>query len=191
VSRSARRIGRAGAGLAAVALGWLAGQGVAGAHGGLSMERDLCKLRVGPYSMHFTGYQPDRTLGEEFCEDIPATGRTVIVLDYLDEKLRDLPVDVRIIRDTGSEANLEEITVYHQASTVHPRGTLSIEHTFPEAGSFVGLVTVVDGEPLVSRFPFAVGSSASRSWLLYGLFGAGAAAAGAALFAFSSRHASA
>ena len=31
---------------------------------------------IGPYNMHFTGYQPDNTRNKEFCEDIPSTGRT-------------------------------------------------------------------------------------------------------------------
>ena len=31
----------------------------------------------------------------------PATGRTVVALDYIEEALRPLPTEVRIIRDTG------------------------------------------------------------------------------------------
>jgi hypothetical protein len=68
------------------------------AHGGLALAEDMCKLRVGPYNMHFTGYQPDNTRNKEFCEDIPATGRTVVVLDYMEDALRPLPTEVRVIR---------------------------------------------------------------------------------------------
>ena len=42
------------------------------AHGGLSLADDICKLTIGPYTMHFTGYQPEATQEKEFCEDIPA-----------------------------------------------------------------------------------------------------------------------
>lgn len=28
------------------------------AHGGLALADDLCILTVGPYTIHFTGYQP-------------------------------------------------------------------------------------------------------------------------------------
>jgi hypothetical protein len=74
--------------------------GGAFAHGGLSMDEDTAS--VGPYLMHFVGYQPDSASGpKEFCEDIPETGRTIVVLDYLNDELRDLPTEVRIIRDTG------------------------------------------------------------------------------------------
>ena len=72
------------------------------AHGGVAMERDVCKLRIGPYLMHFTGYLPDKSRGE-FCEDIPLAGRTVIVLDFLDDVLRDRPLSFKIVRDDGGD----------------------------------------------------------------------------------------
>jgi hypothetical protein len=134
------------------------------AHGGLSMDEDYCKLRVGRYLMHFVGYQPDTPSGpKEFCEDIPETGRTIVVLDYLNEELRDLPTEVRIIRDTGSEQKLDDITLLHLPPKVYPSGSLNFEMNFPEPGKFVGLVTVGGGERLISRFPFSVGRRGS--WL--------------------------
>ena len=76
------------------------------AHGGLALAEDMCRLTIGPYNMHFTGYQPDNTRNKEFCEDIPATGRTVVVLDYMEDALRPLPTEVRIIKDTGQRRTL-------------------------------------------------------------------------------------
>jgi len=154
------------------------------AHGGVSMENDVCKLRVGPYMMHFTGYQPKTSPELEFCEDIPGTGPTIIVLDYIDSSLRDLPVEARIIRDTGSEADLDAITVYHKPAALYPRGSVVLEHTFDEPGRFVGLVTVGDQ---VSRFPFAVGTRGRRAMILYVAFRAVALAAGGLLYFYSSR----
>jgi hypothetical protein len=173
----------AGTILAVVAVG-LSLPRVCSAHGGVSMENDLCKLRVGPYVMHFTGYQPKTSPELEFCEDIPGTGPTIIVLDYIDSKLRDLPLEARIIRDTGSEADLDAVTVYHKPAEVYPRGSVVIEHTFTEPGKFVGLVTVDDH---VSRFPFAVGTRGRRAIVLYATFAVVALAAGALLFLYSSR----
>ena len=51
------------------------------AHGGLSLAEDMCKLTIGPYTMHFTGYQPESSQAEESCEDIPVTGRTDVERD--------------------------------------------------------------------------------------------------------------
>lgn len=127
------------------------------AHGGLALADDMCVLTVGPYRMHFTGYQP-LSQEEEFCEDIPETGKTVIALDYIQEELRPLMTEVRIIRDTGSEENLDAITVFHLPPKVYPSASIAVEHVFPEKGKFVGLVTVKGGaQDYVSRFPFSVG----------------------------------
>jgi len=131
------------------------------AHGGLSMAEDLCKLTIGPYTMHFTGYQPDSSQEKEFCEDIPSTGRTIVALDYIEEALRPLPTEVRVIKDTGSEEDLDAITILHMPAEVYPNGSINFEHNFNVPGDFVGLVTVSGDEEYVSRFPFAVGQGES------------------------------
>ena len=142
---------------------------LAHAHGGLSMDEDRCKLRVGRFLMHFVGYQPDSPSGpREFCEDIPETGRTVVVLDYLNDELRDLPTEVRIVRDTGSESDLDAITVLHLPAKLYPSGSLSFEHEFDAPGKFVGLVTVGGAQQAVSRFPFSVGRTSRWPHLIGG-----------------------
>ena len=150
------------------------------AHGGLSLADDLCKLTIGPYTMHFTGYQPDSSQEKEFCEDIPSTGRTVVALDYIEEALRPLPTEVRVIKDTGSEENLDAITVLHMPPKVYSNGSINFEHNFKKPGNFVGLVTVTGDEELVSRFPFAVGQGESN--MPSGLVFAMMAAIGAGAF---------
>lgn len=127
------------------------------AHGGLSMAEDMCKLTVGPYMMHFSGYQPENTQDKQFCEDIPATGQTIVVLDYIEQELRSLPAEVRIIKDTGSEEDLESITVLHLPPKVYGNGSIDFTHTFPNPGKFVGIVTVGENHEHVSKFPFSVG----------------------------------
>jgi hypothetical protein len=128
------------------------------------MDEDRCKLRVGRYVMHFVGYQPESASGpREFCEDIPETGRTIVVLDYLNDELRDLPTEVRIIKDTGAQAGFDDITVLHIPAKLYPSGSLNFELNFQEPGKFVGLVTVGGADKLVSRFPFSVGRT--TSWL--------------------------
>jgi len=149
------------------------------AHGGLSLADDVCKLTIGPYTMHFTGYQPDSTQEKEFCEDIPAIGRTVVALDYIEEALRPLPTEVRIIRDTGpgggqpgpeEQQNLEGITILHVPPKVYPNGSINFEYQFAQPGKFVGLVTVGEKGEYVSRFPFSVGEPKGTSpYLIVGI----------------------
>ncbi len=150
------------------------------AHGGLSMAEDMCKLTIGPYTMHFTGYQPDSTQEKEFCEDIPVTGRTVVAFDYIEEALRPFPTEVRVIRDTGSEEDLDGITILHMPSKVYPNGSINFEHNFSQPGNFVGLVTVSGEQEYVSRFPFSVGQGSS--YMPSGMVFAMMAAIGAGAF---------
>lgn len=131
------------------------------AHGAMQRQRSACLLKVGPDFMYFSGYQPEASRNR-FCEDIPATGDTIFVLDYGQDEMRDMSTDFRIVRDTGEQmeqAPLDSVTVAYLPPKVYPAGTLNIEHVFKEPGKFVGIVTVEGphGEHWVSRFPFTVG----------------------------------
>ncbi len=145
--------------VAGLSLGFTQEQAVA--HGGLSMDKDICKVQLGSYSMHFTGYQPEVSGSKEFCEDIPETGETVVVLDAIDAALREMPIEVRILRDTGEYNDIEAATVLHLAPRRYPTGSVSFEHRFDHPGKFIGLVTAGENGEYVSRFPFSVASSRS------------------------------
>lgn len=129
----------------------------ASAHGGLSIDDDMCKLRLGPFNLHFTGYQPEINGNREFCEDIPKVGHTIVVMDAIEPELREIPIEVRIIRDTGDESRLDAVTVAHLPPKVYASGSVPLEYRFTTPGKFVGLVTAGDKGQYVSRFPFSVG----------------------------------
>lgn len=160
------------------------------AHGGLSMDKDICKLRLGPYYMHFTGYLVNASRpNTEFCEDIPATGKVIIVLDALDQALREMPVQIQIVTDVGegsaSETKAAAQTVAELPAKVYPAGSVSLEHTFEQPGRFVGIVSAGDKGEFVSRFPFSVGI-AKRPYGFYGLLVL-IVMAGFGLYAYSGR----
>jgi hypothetical protein len=146
-------------------LGVLLANTAAYAHGGVSIEQDTCVLTVGSYRMHLTGYQPQVTAGEEFCEDIPATGNAIIVLDYVDEPLRDIVAGVQVIeKDSWTAAQStagdnEAKAILEIPPKPYKTGSLKIEHRFDKPGYFVGFLTAEkEGqEKFVSRFPFSVG----------------------------------
>ena len=134
------------------------------AHGGVSIEFDTCVLKIGSYRMHLTGYQPETFGGEEFCEDIPATGNAIIVLDYVDDPLRDMMTGVRVIeKDSWSAAQSpsgddQAKTILDMPPKLYKAGSVKIERRFDKPGYFVGFLTAEKGqEKLVSRFPFSVG----------------------------------
>ena len=109
----------------------------------------------------------------EFCEDIPATGRMIIALDDIQDELRDMKIEIRIVKDVGGEEkeneNLDAVTVAYSEPKYYRSGTINFQHNFPEAGYFVGIVTAIGdhGERWVSRFPFSVGESFMRTLPVY------------------------
>ena len=160
------------------------------AGGGLVLEDDVCIIWIDFYSAHFTAYQPDSSGNEQFCEDLPDTGETIFVLDYLHQSLKEVPVDFRIIRDVTGQGqyvklkHVEEIediehhTVFYQAPIVRPDASLKIEHDFKEEGTYICIVSA--GHPSTDMiytavFPFEVGASSFGYGLPLALLLAGVA----------------
>ncbi len=148
-----------------VFLGMLFANTAVYAHGGVSIDMDTCVLKIGSYRMHLTGYQPETAMGEEFCEDIPETGNAIIVLDYVDDPLRDMMTGVRVIeKDSWTAAQSpsgddQAKTILDVPPKLYKGGSVKIERRFDKPGYFVGFLTAEkEGqEKLVSRFPFSVG----------------------------------
>jgi hypothetical protein len=154
------------------------------AHGNLSMEDDRCVLKLGPYLMHFTGYQPQVDPAKEFCEDIPAVGEAIVVFDFVDEPLRKMDVGLKIVEDIGDGTNDGKV-FFEIPSQLFPVGSVSAELAFEKPGKFIGLVTVDRGngqEQITARFPFAVGLVTDKSTIGYTLWFLGAILFGAFLY---------
>jgi hypothetical protein len=164
---------------------------------GVTRTRDRCYIRIGPYLMSYNAYQAEARSNGSFCVDLPAMGRTLIILDveqqsggmglpsdYYNE-LRDMAVDFRIIRDveqSADEAPVEPETEAYLPPRKYPTGTLRLEHTFTKLGNYIGLVTARDdhGRVFEARFPFVVGPRFNP--VPYAIGGAVVVAAGAGLF---------
>lgn len=142
------------------------------AHGGVSVEDDLCVMRIGRHRAHFTGYQPRERASQEFCEDIPEFAPAIIVLDFVDMALRKMEIDFRILRDVneigvtaqysdlGTPEDIEKATVFYRKPAVHPHGSLSVSLNFDQPGGYIGVLSATDtggGQTLTSVFPFSVG----------------------------------
>ncbi|HEY9135230.1 MAG TPA: hypothetical protein VIM85_05505 [Pseudomonadales bacterium] len=141
-------------------------------HGGVSVEDDMCLLRVGPYKAHFTGYQPEVRATQEFCEDIPVVGNAIFVLDFISDDLRIMKTDFRIIKDVneignkavledlGSEEDIEKATIFYKQAALYPRGTVNAEYRFDTEGRYIGILKAIhpdNGREYISVFPFQVG----------------------------------
>lgn len=160
------------------------------AGGGLVLEGDVCIIRIDFYSAHFTAYQPVTSGNEQFCQNLPNTGETLFVLDYLHQSMKEVPVGVRIIRDvTGlgrfvklkhveEIADIEQHTVFYQPPIIRPDASLKVEYDFSEEGTYIGIVTA--GHPsndtiYTAVFPFEVGGADFTYLLIFLLLLAGAA----------------
>ena len=150
----------------------LSGNAIAG--GGVVLQDDTCKISIGFYTAHFTAYQPQTSGNREFCEDLPDTGETIFVLDYLHSSLKEVPVSFRIIRDVSELGRfvkwedieklgeLEPYTVFFQPPVVEPSASFRVNVDFADTGDYVGIATAghpSNDEIYVSVFPFRVGQS--------------------------------
>lgn len=148
------------------------------AHGSVSVEDDLCAIQIGYFKAHFKIYLPLSRAHDEFCEDLPASGEAVFVMEYIHRGLGEIPIDFRIIHDvTGMgrfakvehvEAieDLEAVTVHYEAPSVKP-DVFTALYRFDDPGEFIGIVTAVPesgGEPYLAVFPFRVGFTGFGYW---------------------------
>jgi len=143
------------------------------AGGGVILQDDVCKIKIGFYEAHFTAYQPETSGNKQFCEDLPDIGPTIFVLDYLHDSMKEVPIDFRIIRDVtelgrfvrpediAALGDLDKHTIFYQAPTIEVDASLTVEPMLPEEGSYIGIVTA--GHPTsddiyAAVFPFEVGA---------------------------------
>lgn len=155
------------------------------AHGSIVTEEDVCIIEIGFLKAHFTVYQPQTSGAKEYCEDLPDTGATVFVLDYLHDSLKSMLVDFRIIKDVTNQGRyakwedivkLEEIdrdTVFYQPPVKRPSAEFKVNFSFLEPGNYIGIVTTkhpTKDKIYRAVFPFKVGDTEwGYLWLIIGL----------------------
>ncbi len=149
-------------------------------------EDDICVIKLGFLTAHFTIYQPRTRASEEFCEDVPDVTDTIFVLDYLHDSMKEMPVEFRILRDvTGlglyatwdDVAELDDIesaTVFYRDPTKEADSVLTVNLSFDEPGTYIGIVTAA--HPTLDKtystvFPFRVGGSGTGLLPLFILLG--------------------
>jgi hypothetical protein len=129
-----------------------------------SSAKDDCAVTIGADVIQIAGYQPDLSR-DKYCEEFPATGRVILSFDLVAPRLRDLPIEIRIVRDPlallDETADLEPLTEAYLAPRTYKSGTFTLDHSFKDSGHFIGLVTVIEpaGERKIARFEFSVGQT--------------------------------
>jgi hypothetical protein len=73
----------------------------------------FCVMSVGPTQMMFSAFQENKT-DEIFCQRVPELGKTMIILDARSNELRDMNIEVRVLRNIDQKDwrdDLEATTV--------------------------------------------------------------------------------
>ena len=110
--------------------------GIAAAHGSIDMEQDPCVRQLGESLVHFSAYQPQYELKDQYCTEIPHEADTFLVVDLVDPTLRNEPVGMRVMKGNGRNEADDQIVADIRPS-YHPDGVLRSEVRLDE-----GLYTV-------------------------------------------------
>ena len=125
---------------------------------------NMCMVMFGYDMIHITSYLPGQSRNE-YCEEVPSTGKVIMVFDIENPKFRDMPIEIRIIRDPLTPLNLrgdlDPLTEVHFPAKLYRTGTLSFEHEYNQSGHYMGLVTLTkdNGEKETQTFKFSVGAT--------------------------------
>lgn len=151
------------------------------AHGSVAADDDLCIIEIGYYKAHFKIYLPRERQHREYCEDLPAAGESVFVMEYVHSGLSEVPIDFRIVRNVTGQGrftrlhdieqiqDLDEITVYHHPAAIQT-DVFTALYDFESAGKFVGIVTIQQPDNhkvYTAVFPFDVGFTGFGYWPLF------------------------
>ena len=126
--------------------------GVAGAHGKVAMEQDSCMRRAGNSMVHLSAYQPQIEPSAHYCTEIPNVGETFLVIDLVDQALRDMPVGIRIVRGTG-DTDSETIKTIKPA--YHPDGVVG-DKVYLEQGHYTIFIKGEGVPPVEYQYPLRV-----------------------------------
>lgn len=126
--------------------------GAAAAHGKVSLEEDSCVRRVGDSMVHLSAYQPQFDSSAQYCMEIPKGGDTHLVVDLVDQALREMPVGMRIVKGTNET---EDETVSLVQPSVHPDGVIRGE-TNLDQGLYTVIITADGLPPLRYQYPLRV-----------------------------------
>jgi hypothetical protein len=130
-----------------------------------------CVMSVGPTQIMFSAFQENKT-NETFCAHVPELGPTIIILDARHVELRDMNIEVRVLRNIGQKDwrdDLEANTVAVLPAGKHlaGKGTANFSYNFDKDGDYIALVkaTSDDGAAeYVGQYFFSVGES--LAWFL-------------------------
>ncbi len=141
-----------------------------------------CVMNVGPTQMMFSAFQEK---GDEiFCTNISDIGPTILIFDARQPELREMNVEVRIVRNVGQkdwrdDLDQTNVVVFPTGKHLAERSTVNFRHDFAKAGDYIAVVraTSDDGaKEYVGEYFFKVGPS--ENWYFAAMLGSMAVGVG-------------
>lgn len=136
----------------------------------------FCVMNVGPTQMMFSAFQENRTDGI-FCQHVPELGKTMIILDAKSNELRDMNIEVRLLRNVGQQdwrddLDATQVAFMPPAKRLESRGTTSFTHDFTKDGDYIAVVRAYsdDGaKEYVGEYMFTVGDAYEQALMSGGI----------------------
>ncbi|WP_051953620.1 hypothetical protein [Methylocapsa aurea] len=162
----------------------------------MDMNMDMgCMIMAGMHELRVSAYQHSSDARRDECEEIAAPGPVSITINTISHELRDLPIEIRMIRDVGPDAEaeagkLDQITLAHLPPKIYPTGVATFPVNLDKPGKYAILVTVTDekekGMVMTGRHVITVEQPAKK-WILVLIASGVVLAAGAAFYIWDER----
>jgi hypothetical protein len=167
--------------LASLALGGQAqAQGSGHEHHG--DPNNTCPLMAGGmHEMHVSAYHASTGLFDELCTDIPGTGKVSITLDAVDNAIRDMTTEIKVVKGDGTGA--EAATLAYLPPTRYPSGVATFTVDLDAPGQYALLVTLREGAMEMSATHVMTVAHPLQKWIFVPV-GAGVVLVGAAAVYF-------
>ena len=126
--------------------------GIASAHGKEPLEQDRCVRGAEGSMVHLSTYQPQYEPSAQYCTEIPKEGETFLVVDLIDQALRDMPVAMRVVKGTNET---EDETVAFLRASYHADGVVGGRADL-EQGLYTMFITGEGVPPIRYQYPLRV-----------------------------------
>jgi hypothetical protein len=100
---------------------------------------DPCRRQIGDSLLHLTLYQPQFDPAAEYCEEVPRSGKTVIVVDVTAGELRQTPISLEVIETAASG---QSRTILSLPPKIYELGAADTEVLFNEGNDYLVRVTL-------------------------------------------------
>lgn len=159
------------AGALVLAIGLLGARAQAQDTSLMDMNMDMgCMIMADMHEFRVSAYLHSSDAREDHCAQIPAPGPVSITINSTSHEVQDLPIEIRMIRDEGPEAEaggLDRITLAHLPPKKYPTGVATFPVNLDKPGKYAVVLTVRDdkGMEMSGRHVITVEQPAKK-WIL-------------------------